>query len=183
MKKNLLALVLLVFTHGVSSAPPKDVFSDKQRIELTKHTLESSLKDPASVQYKNVGIIAKKAGTKTVCGEYNAKNSFGGYGGFKRFAAPTSNSFLLDTNVDMESWIKLCVTDENEAILNSVKARAAAKAEAEKEPIRQVRRENIERTCAEKRQTIEAAGGPDVETKKDELARSCAELITKSNAN
>jgi hypothetical protein len=60
---------------------------------------------------------------------------------------------------------------------------ASACAAAEKDEMRRVRRENIERNCAEKRQAIEEAGGPDMQAKEDELAQSCANLIKKSDAN
>jgi len=183
MKKTLLAIALLAVTYGASSAPPKDVLSDKDIVELTKHSLESELKDPSSVQFRNVTIVRKKSGSKSVCGEYNAKNSYGGYVGFKRFVALNSNPFLVKTDVDDENWIMLCMTDEQEGRLNAAKGRFAAKQEADKAEVRQTRRENIERNCAEKRQAIEETGGPDVQAKKDELAQSCADLIRKSNAN
>ena len=181
MKKTLLTIALLGAAQITFAATPSKKGDDP--VAMTKWSLESSLKDPSSVQYKNVGIITKKAGTKTVCGEYNAKNSYGGYVGFKRFLAPASNFFLLEANVDTETWIKLCMTDENEAMFNAARASVAAKAAAEKEELRTTRRENIERTCAEKRQAIDEVGGPDVQAKKDGLAQSCADLITKSNAN
>jgi hypothetical protein len=42
------------------------------------------MKDPSSVQFRNVSYRA--TGTlEVVCGEYNAKNSYGGYVGFKIF--------------------------------------------------------------------------------------------------
>lgn len=46
-----------------------------------KKALERQLKDPGSVQYRDV----KEFSEGVVCGEYNAKNSMGGYVGFKKF--------------------------------------------------------------------------------------------------
>lgn len=43
--------------------------------------IESSLVDPESVQYKDI----RRYTDGTVCGEYNAKNSMGGYTGFEPF--------------------------------------------------------------------------------------------------
>ncbi|MGZ2411285.1 hypothetical protein ACUXST_000682 [Sphingomonas sp. F9_3S_D5_B_2] len=40
----------------------------------------SSLKDPSSVQLRNV-----KANDHVICGEYNSKNSYGAYGGYEPF--------------------------------------------------------------------------------------------------
>jgi len=180
MKHPLVTIALLAIAQIAVAAPPK---KGDDPVAMTKWSLEVHLKDPSSVQYKNVGIITKKAGTKTVCGEFNAKNSYGGYVGFKYFLAPANNSFLLNTDVDMETWVKLCMTDENEAKVNALRASVDAKAAAEKDEMRRVRRENIERNCAEKRQAIEDAGGPDMQAKEDELAQSCANLIKKSDAN
>ncbi len=50
-------------------------------LRKAKDALEQQLKDPASVQYKNL----EKYRDGVVCGEYNAKNSFGGFVGFKQF--------------------------------------------------------------------------------------------------
>ena len=41
-----------------------------------------SLKDPQSVQYREEVFFKDRA---TICGEFNAKNSMGGYVGFKRY--------------------------------------------------------------------------------------------------
>lgn len=40
----------------------------------------SALKDPSSVQLRNV-----QANDEVICGEYNSKNSYGAYGGFEPF--------------------------------------------------------------------------------------------------
>jgi hypothetical protein len=50
-------------------------------IENAKRTLERDLKDPQSVQYREVRSFQ----SGSVCGEFNAKNSYGAYTGFKPF--------------------------------------------------------------------------------------------------
>ena len=52
--------------------------------------IADSLKDPASVQFR--GVKAYKSGA--VCGEYNAKNGFGGYVGFARFGVSADGSIM-----------------------------------------------------------------------------------------
>ena len=42
--------------------------------------------------------IADFDGGKVVCGEINAKNSYGGYVGYKRFVAGTSAATIYDTS-------------------------------------------------------------------------------------
>ena len=47
----------------------------------------ASLKDPASAQWQNEIVSPDK---NTICGEVNAKNSMGGYVGFKRYISNQS---------------------------------------------------------------------------------------------
>src|SRR4051812_35390213 len=49
----------------------------------------SSLKDPSSVQLRNV-----KENDQVICGEYNSKNSYGAYSGFSPFVFTRSIKFL-----------------------------------------------------------------------------------------
>ena len=60
--------------------------SPEKAFEKAKEAIASKLKDPGSAQFRNVKLklyIDKPV----VCGEVNAKNSYGGYVGFKRFIA------------------------------------------------------------------------------------------------
>ena len=82
MRTSLALAVLLAIAPCAAAAPTKGPALDKKLIDAVKVAIEYSLKDPASVQYRNVRVVNKKDGRKAVCGEFNAKNSFGGYGGF-----------------------------------------------------------------------------------------------------
>lgn len=53
-------------------------------IEATQKSIADSFKDPDSAKFRNVTVL--DAGkTKAICGEVNAKNSYGGYVGFRSF--------------------------------------------------------------------------------------------------
>jgi hypothetical protein len=53
---------------------------------LYKDLLRGSLKDGGSAKFRNVVVSYKMKGrTPIVCGEANAKNTFGGYGGWQRW--------------------------------------------------------------------------------------------------
>jgi hypothetical protein len=52
-------------------------------VKKSKERITSSMKDPSSVLYRNLFISNQN--TMTLCGELNAKNSYGGYVGFRRF--------------------------------------------------------------------------------------------------
>ena len=61
----------------------------KAELIVIKAAISSStaaaLKDPESAQLKNVQLTPEKSGF-LVCGEINAKNGYGGYTGFSKFA-------------------------------------------------------------------------------------------------
>lgn len=55
--------------------------SGSNNVLLAKAAVESVLKDPSSVQYRNISEYYPAS----VCGEFNARNAMGGYTGFKIF--------------------------------------------------------------------------------------------------
>ena len=83
MKK--MAMVLLL--SAVALFAGKQLF-EKWNMHKSMSSLRArplaALKDPASAQWRNEVLSADR---KTLCGEINAKNSLGGYAGFKRFIA------------------------------------------------------------------------------------------------
>lgn len=64
---------------------------EKKTAELVrklKETVVIGFKDPSSSQFKNANLRQKTYGEAYyLCGEVNAKNSYGGYVGFERFIA------------------------------------------------------------------------------------------------
>ncbi len=72
MKKTLIALFLVPFLSACDNGAVSDA----------KKALKSRLKDPESATFSEV----KSNEDGTVCGKYNAKNSFGGYVGEKIFS-------------------------------------------------------------------------------------------------
>lgn len=69
--------------------------------------VKAKLKDPDSAQFRNLQYTPP-----FVCGEVNAKNSFGGYNGFERFITGTRDATFLESEVppgDMDkAWQKYC---------------------------------------------------------------------------
>ncbi|MCU4623464.1 hypothetical protein KTJ54_15365 [Acinetobacter radioresistens] len=74
-----------------------------QRTEnTTKEVVSSTLKDPDSAEFRNV---------KGYCGEVNAKNSFGGYVGFKRFYVSNGVTSFYDEEDPLRfelGWMAHC---------------------------------------------------------------------------
>lgn len=92
-------------------APIKDhieelIPAEAPEVEAAKRALKAAAKDPDSVQFRNVKIVP---GTQEVCGEYNARNGFGGYNGFKPFWV---NKPMSDD--------PMVVTDEGETSLATI---------------------------------------------------------------
>jgi len=105
---------LAIVAVGCGDGKP-DPEMEKARIEanyidLAKDRMKGRAKDPGSVQFRNI-FVSRSAGVPVVCGEVNAKNSFGGYGGYQRFF---SAGEIQVVEKDMaagemdKSWDKFC---------------------------------------------------------------------------
>lgn len=66
-------------------------------IAAAQDSAKRILKDPDSAKFQNLRI-AEYDGGSVVCGEINAKNSYGGYVGYKQFVAGVSGATILDTS-------------------------------------------------------------------------------------
>ena len=56
---------------------------DDDFVKASINGIKKMVKDPDSIQFRNVFISTSKL--QTLCGEINAKNSYGGFVGFRRF--------------------------------------------------------------------------------------------------
>lgn len=79
MKKYFTAITLCLTT--------TITFANQNAINLAKSSIKNSMKDPDSVLFKEVKVVTNTKGQKSICGSYNAKNSYGGYVGYKGFSA------------------------------------------------------------------------------------------------
>jgi hypothetical protein len=61
-----------------------------ERASISK-SLADQLKDPASAKFKFTPIISGKT-SGVICGQVNARNSYGGYTGFQPFIAMTAKN-------------------------------------------------------------------------------------------
>jgi len=72
--------------------------SEDRLIRMAKEAVTKNLKDPSSADFRNVRWVSGG----DVCGEVNAKNSFGGYAGFQRFSwtiiVPDHVDYLSDSS-------------------------------------------------------------------------------------
>lgn len=79
--KKIAWLVLTLAALAAHAAPQPPKVNEK---ELRKEFTE--LKDQDSAKFRNIKFAKGDSdGSWVMCGEYNAKNSYGGYAGFSRF--------------------------------------------------------------------------------------------------
>lgn len=71
--------MLVVLVSGCSQSP------EEQAISRAEDAIKNTLKDPYSVIFSNIYIGSRDNISITICGSMNAKNSFGGYIGPRRF--------------------------------------------------------------------------------------------------
>lgn len=70
-------------------------------VAKAKYSLTLNFKDPASVRYRNLAVYRSIDGKKlALCGEVNAKNSYGAYVGFVPFYAYDSYSNMPEDDQD-----------------------------------------------------------------------------------
>lgn len=81
-----------VKTEQVSTAPSMIGASDHAAINSG---IRDRLKDPDSLKLRNVRAYTVSTGDRIICGEYNARNSFGGYTGYSPFYMRTRNGVVL----------------------------------------------------------------------------------------
>lgn len=90
MRLAIVAAVLAsIACSALAADPTHETFANAARKYVAR-----GFKDPSSAQYRDQ-FIAKTSGGVVLCGEVNAKNSYGGYVGFRRFYA-TENFAQVD---------------------------------------------------------------------------------------
>ena len=75
----------------------------KSFIEKSKKTISNNFKDPESVRFRNLILSNKKL--PTLCGEVNAKNSYGAYVGYKGFIHSSISTIIDDGNSQGEGFV------------------------------------------------------------------------------
>jgi hypothetical protein len=97
MKKILTFIVIVVVAAGAYFGYQSLIRSSA--LAAARAPLVSSLHDPSSVQFRNE-LKLTRAGVR--CGEFNAKNGLGGYGGFRRFISDGKQYAVEDSA--LSSW-------------------------------------------------------------------------------
>lgn len=100
----ILVLVLVVGMTAPKTAEEMQAEKASEAISTAKAIITSTLKDPESAEFKDP-VYSNGA----VCGRVNAKNSLGGYGGFKRYVVIGPVASLEGETPKFEIlWKKAC---------------------------------------------------------------------------
>lgn len=83
--------------YGSETRPFLEKNGEEKTMTATQDTVRRLMKDPDSVKFQNLRI-AYYDGGKVVCGEVNAKNSYGADVGYKKFAAGISGARFYETD-------------------------------------------------------------------------------------
>jgi hypothetical protein len=84
-----LVIGLTAMTVVLAGCGVRPTTSDEHLVEIAKGHVRANLRDPSSVEFRNMQVKRLPQADNTtevvVCGEFNAKNGFGGYAGFTPF--------------------------------------------------------------------------------------------------
>jgi hypothetical protein len=70
--------------------------------------LTQAMKDPTSVQFKEIRLNTPMT---AICGQFNAKNSFGGYVGFREFISGNEGTFIKPEGCGVVPVVDLIAAD------------------------------------------------------------------------
>lgn len=101
MKRALTCIAILAVVATLGSAHAAGAVSDNEKLlERARQAAAHDLKDPGSAQFRSLEISPTLP--SNVCGEINAKNSYGAYVGFQPFRYDDADKTvtLLDPDSD-----------------------------------------------------------------------------------
>lgn len=93
---NLIMVSAFLLVTGCEKPEPAPVDPSQAVKDRAVAVLRDRMKDPASLEIRNL-VAVKHGEWDVVCGEYNAKNSLGGYVGFQRFAWRGNGDFAMES--------------------------------------------------------------------------------------
>lgn len=109
-----LAIAVAIGGANITSAaermtPAERAAAAQQIIRSAKTLVRAHLKDPESARFRRVGVYATADNQLYVCGQFSAKNAFGGYVGFEDFVvnAQTAELTRKDEILTHEQWENL----------------------------------------------------------------------------
>ena len=72
-------------------------------VTSVQQTLRDMMKDPESAKFRNTQTYRSAHGDQIICGEYDAKNSFGGYTGYEMYYYRIRDGAVMTKYIDTSS--------------------------------------------------------------------------------
>jgi hypothetical protein len=80
--------------------------ADAKLVADAKRAVADTFKDPDSVKFRDLGVYQRyNSGQRFLCGEVNAKNSYGAYVGYKTFYATDGDMHVISDEENRLDWI------------------------------------------------------------------------------
>src|SRR5437870_9552227 len=119
VKRLLVVAVAMVLGEGAAIAHAAPKPTEPTFLEEAQRAARETLKDGESARFKDLRVTEGKKldmTFKALCGQVNAKNSYGGYGGFARFVTYRVANYDFKTVIEgedsatpfMSSWAEYC---------------------------------------------------------------------------
>ena len=124
---NLASTIFLVLALASCSPSEKQLKAEAERkakeieqaqLDVLQSKVRNSAKDPISTQFQKMKLVHNNT---ELCGEINAKNSYGGYVGFKPFAVTVDGSVIVLQKISMEDARMLSKLNAEERKLLNLK--------------------------------------------------------------
>ena len=108
------ALISAMLLSGLSACASKEQ-TDADKL---KRIIASEMKDPDSVKFRNLRMGS--IGNSTLCGEINAKNSFGAFSGFEKFSLNGPGAVFMESRLrsNVEAYGNIPNTSFDKALAN-----------------------------------------------------------------
>jgi hypothetical protein len=101
MRTLAVALSALLLVGCQSEEDKARAAAEMREIKLNRvaaDAVRGTLKDPSSAEFRN---------QHGLCGEVNARNSFGGYGGFRRFVVISESLVMTESDMPPDAFAQL----------------------------------------------------------------------------
>lgn len=95
MKAQVVAMAVALLATAAHAAQVPDA----KAITAAQNEIRDRMKDPAATQFRNVRVVRDSQGGANVCGEVNAKNSYGAYTGFAGFVSMVGSDGVSASSV------------------------------------------------------------------------------------
>ena len=90
------------------------VYAEKNKfLNMAQSKVKQEMKDPDSTKFQNLREINNSVGESVVCGEVNAKNSYGGYVGYHLFSYSPDGVVILNSPKDSDYYRNKFIYDKS----------------------------------------------------------------------